>query len=108
MRGISTKPGPSGICQHDSVLCLLKCKLSLPQKEKAQKKMGFLTEVEEDTNSLRELKAAHAETIQELQKTRKILNMESNICKDYKVESFNCMSTHYSVYMFQTGTVFYR
>uniref|UniRef100_A0A674MG23 RPGRIP1 like n=1 Tax=Takifugu rubripes TaxID=31033 RepID=A0A674MG23_TAKRU len=53
---------------------------------KAQKKMGFLTEVEEDTNSLRELKAAHAETIQELQKTRKILNMESNICNDYKLE----------------------
>lgn len=101
MRGIST----SGICQHYSVSCLLKCKLSLPQKEKAQKKMGFLTEVEEDTNSLRELKAAHAETIQELQKTRKILNMESNICKDYKVESLNCMSTHCSVDMFQTGTV---
>uniref|UniRef100_H2U762 RPGRIP1 like n=1 Tax=Takifugu rubripes TaxID=31033 RepID=H2U762_TAKRU len=60
--------------------------LLLIKKEKAQKKMGFLTEVEEDTNSLRELKAAHAETIQELQKTRKILNMESNICNDYKLE----------------------
>lgn len=92
-------------CQHDSVSCLLKRKLSLPQKEKAQKKMGFLTEVEEDTNSLRDLKAAHAETIQELQKTRKILNMESNICKDYKVESFNRMSTHCSVYMFPAATV---
>lgn len=55
--------------------------------------MEFLTEVEEGTNSPRELKAAHAETIQELQKTRKILNMESKICKDYKVESFNC-TTH--------------
>lgn len=55
--------------------------------------MEFLTEVEEGTNTLTELKAAHAETIQELQKTRKILNMESNICKDYKVESFNCTST---------------
>lgn len=65
--------------QPDSVSCP-------PQKQKAQKKMEFLTEVEEGTMSMGELKAAHAETIQELQKTRKILQMESNICKDYKVE----------------------
>lgn len=59
--------------------------LSPPQKQKAQKKMDFLTEVEENMDSLRELKAAHAETIQELQKTRKILTMESRISKDYRV-----------------------
>ncbi|KAJ4919123.1 hypothetical protein JOQ06_007847, partial [Pogonophryne albipinna] len=29
---------------------------------------------------------AHAETIQELQKTRSLLSMESSICRDYKVE----------------------
>lgn len=46
--------------------------------------MDFLTEVEENMDSLRELKAAHAETIQELQKTRKILTMESRISKDYR------------------------
>lgn len=85
-----------------SFSCLLKCQLSPLQKQKAQKKMEFLTEVEEGTNSLRELKAAHAETIQELQKTRKILNMESKICKDYKVESFNCTSTQCSVHVSNT------
>lgn len=47
--------------------------------------MDFLTEVEDNLDSLRELKAAHAETIQELQKTRKILTMESRISKDYRV-----------------------
>lgn len=47
--------------------------------------MDFLTEVEEGGDSPRELKAAHAETIQELQKTRKILSMESRISQDYKV-----------------------
>lgn len=47
--------------------------------------MGFLTEVEESSASTPELKAAHAETIQELQKTRKILAMESRISQDYKV-----------------------
>lgn len=61
--------------------------------------MDFLTEVEESTNSMRELKAAHAETIQELQKTRKILTMESRISKDYKVESSNCTCTHCSVHL---------
>lgn len=49
--------------------------------------MDFLTEVEEGANSLLELKATHAETIQELQKTRKILTMESRISADYKVGS---------------------
>lgn len=47
--------------------------------------MEFLKEVEDGASSLRELRAAHAETIQELQKTRNLLSMESKICKDYKV-----------------------
>lgn len=63
--------------------------------------MDFLTEVEESTSSMRELKAAHSETIQELQKTRKILTMESRISKEYKVESSNCTCTRSS----QTGAV---
>lgn len=58
--------------------------------------MDFLTEVEESTNSIRELKAAHAETIQELEKTRKILSMESRISRDYKVGSSSCSSKHSS------------
>lgn len=58
-----------------------------PQTRKAQKEVDFLKEVGEATGSLRELRAAHAETIQELQKTRNILNMESNICKDLQVDT---------------------
>ncbi|XP_041794749.1 protein fantom [Chelmon rostratus] len=62
--------------------------LLLVKKQKSQKNgdLSFLKEVEEGANSLRELRAAHAETIQELQKTRNILSMESKICKDYKAE----------------------
>lgn len=56
--------------------------------------MDFLTEVEEGADSMLKLKAAHAETIQELQKTRKILSMESRISKDYKVESSARTCTH--------------
>ncbi|KAF3706012.1 Protein fantom Nephrocystin-8 RPGR-interacting protein 1-like protein [Channa argus] len=53
--------------------------------------LGFLKEVDEEGNSnkessIRELRAAHAETIQELEKTRNILSMESKISKDYKAE----------------------
>lgn len=81
----------------DSVSRPSTCELLPPQKQKAQKKMDFLTEVEESANSMRELKAAHAETIQELHKTRKILTMESRISKDYKVESSGCTCTHCSV-----------
>ncbi|XP_027131616.1 protein fantom isoform X1 [Larimichthys crocea] len=46
----------------------------------------FLKEVEDGASSVRKLRAAHAETIQELQKTRNILSMETKICKDYKAE----------------------
>uniref|UniRef100_A0A3P9Q9F9 RPGRIP1 like n=1 Tax=Poecilia reticulata TaxID=8081 RepID=A0A3P9Q9F9_POERE len=53
--------------------------------------LAFLVDVDEDGSgapqgSIRELRAAHAETIQELEKTRNLLNMESQISKDYKVE----------------------
>ncbi|XP_070828950.1 protein fantom [Chaetodon trifascialis] len=62
--------------------------LLLIKRQKSQKNgdLSFLKEVEEGATSLRELRAAHAETIQELQKTRSILSMESRICKDYKAE----------------------
>uniref|UniRef100_A0A3Q3JKX4 C2 domain-containing protein n=1 Tax=Monopterus albus TaxID=43700 RepID=A0A3Q3JKX4_MONAL len=49
--------------------------------------LGFLKDVEEGgSTTVRELRAAHAETIQELEKTRNILSMESKISKDYKAE----------------------
>ncbi|XP_045892940.1 protein fantom [Micropterus dolomieu] len=53
--------------------------------------LGFLKEVEEGASgntasAVRELRAAHAETIQELEKTRNLLSVESKICKDYKAE----------------------
>lgn len=60
------------------------------QTRKSQKSgdLGFLAEEEESDNketSIRALRAAHAETFQELEKTRKLLSMESRICGDYKV-----------------------
>ncbi|XP_035521640.1 protein fantom [Morone saxatilis] len=67
--------------------------LLLIKTRKSQKNgdLGFLKEVEEGGSSgtesaVRELRAAHAETIQELQKTRNLLSMESQICRDYKAE----------------------
>ncbi|KAM7002344.1 protein fantom [Tautogolabrus adspersus] len=49
--------------------------------------LAFLKEEADDgSSSVRELRAAHAETIQELQKTRNLLSMESRICRDYKAE----------------------
>lgn len=49
-----------------------------------------MKEVEDGASSVRKLRAAHAETIQELQKTRNILSMETKICKDYKVKGVTC------------------
>lgn len=66
----------------------------LHQTRKSQQsgELAFLEEVEEEASSqqssVRELRAAHAETIQELEKTRILLNMESRISRDYKVSGF--------------------
>lgn len=38
-----------------------------------------------ESGATRELRAAHAETIQELEKTRNLLSVECRISKDYKV-----------------------
>uniref|UniRef100_A0A672QFY7 C2 domain-containing protein n=1 Tax=Sinocyclocheilus grahami TaxID=75366 RepID=A0A672QFY7_SINGR len=53
--------------------------------------LGFLEKVEEDVKvdverSLRELQATHAETIQELEKTRNMLIIQHKINKDYQAE----------------------
>ncbi|XP_075939356.1 protein fantom isoform X2 [Anarhichas minor] len=60
--------------------------LLLIKRRKSQRSgdLIFLKEVEED--GVRELRAAHAETIQELEKTRNLLSMEGRISRDYKVE----------------------
>ncbi|XP_068169385.1 protein fantom [Antennarius striatus] len=55
-------------------------------KKRKSDDLSFLKEVEEEGSSIQELRAAHVETIQELQKTRNLLSMESKICKDYKAE----------------------
>ncbi|XP_078112421.1 LOW QUALITY PROTEIN: protein fantom [Sander vitreus] len=71
--------------------------LLLIKKRKTQRSgdLGFLKEAEDGASgggngsterAVRELRAAHAETIQELEKTRNILSMESKISKDYKAE----------------------
>uniref|UniRef100_A0A7N9AS01 RPGRIP1 like n=1 Tax=Mastacembelus armatus TaxID=205130 RepID=A0A7N9AS01_9TELE len=65
---------------------------SRTQKSQRSGALSFLNEVEEGGGSggtesaIRELRAAHAETIQELEKTRNILSLESKISKDYKAE----------------------
>ncbi|XP_068595041.1 protein fantom [Brachionichthys hirsutus] len=56
-------------------------------KSRKNDDLSFLREVEEGGSSVQELQVAHAETIQELQKTRNLLSMESKICKDYKAET---------------------
>uniref|UniRef100_A0A3B4EY20 RPGRIP1 like n=1 Tax=Pundamilia nyererei TaxID=303518 RepID=A0A3B4EY20_9CICH len=54
--------------------------------------LDFLREAEEETggtsmeNAIKELRAAHAETIQELEKTRSLLSTESRISQGYKAE----------------------
>ncbi|XP_040894790.1 protein fantom isoform X2 [Toxotes jaculatrix] len=62
------------------------------RKSQRSGELGFLKEVEEEggssntESSIRDLRAAHAETIQELEKTRNILSMESKISRNYKAE----------------------
>lgn len=53
--------------------------------------LGFLEQVEEEVRgdkerSVRELQATHAETVQELEKTRNMLIIQHKINKDYQVE----------------------
>ncbi|XP_068452620.1 protein fantom isoform X2 [Clinocottus analis] len=58
--------------------------LLLLQKQSQSGDLGFLQEVQEGGGA--ELRAAHAETIQELQKTRNLLLMEARISQDYQAE----------------------
>ncbi|KAM9755079.1 protein fantom isoform 1-T1 [Menidia menidia] len=58
------------------------------KQQKAQRsgELGFLEASGGQEAAVRELRAAHAETIQELEKTRSLLSMESQISRDYKTE----------------------
>ncbi|XP_028287906.1 protein fantom [Parambassis ranga] len=79
-----SREGDYDVAELTEALLLIKTRKSQQSGD-----LGFLKEVEEDTSSsmsARELRAAHAETIQELQKTRNLLSMESRISRDYKVE----------------------
>lgn len=70
------------------------CNIIVYQTRKSQRSgdLDFLREAEEETggtsmeNAIKELRAAHAETIQELEKTRSLLSTESRISQGYKVE----------------------
>uniref|UniRef100_A0A8C6T9J8 RPGRIP1 like n=1 Tax=Neogobius melanostomus TaxID=47308 RepID=A0A8C6T9J8_9GOBI len=65
--------------------------LLLVKKRKSERngELGFLSAVGDEVNAdseVRKLRAAHAETIQELEKTRTLLSVESKLCKDHKAE----------------------
>nr|XP_054309492.1 protein fantom isoform X2 [Pongo pygmaeus] len=61
------------------------------QKEQKNGDLSFLVKVDSEINkdlerSMRELQATHAETVQELEKTRNMLIMQHKINKDYQLE----------------------
>ncbi|XP_036606495.1 protein fantom [Trichosurus vulpecula] len=61
------------------------------RKEQKNGHLSFLEKVDGDINkdlekSIRELQATHAETVQELEKTRNMLIMQHKINKDYQME----------------------
>uniref|UniRef100_A0AAV2L1C1 Uncharacterized protein n=1 Tax=Knipowitschia caucasica TaxID=637954 RepID=A0AAV2L1C1_KNICA len=65
--------------------------LLLVKRQKTQRsgELGFLSAVGDELkmdSAVKELKAAHAETIQELEKTRSLLSVENQICRGYKAE----------------------
>lgn len=67
------------------ILCVSHVPLKMLNPSQSRKSQRDVEMAEEGAAGVRELRAAHAETILELEKTRKILSMESKICKDYKV-----------------------
>lgn len=63
--------------------------LLLVKKRRNRKEMESQTdavvEVEDRANAMQELQDAHTKTMQELQKSKKILSVEREICKDFKL-----------------------
>ncbi|XP_042571687.1 protein fantom-like [Cyprinus carpio] len=81
-----TKESEIDAAELSEALMLIKIRRSQKSGE-----LGFLEKVEEDVKvdverSLRELQATHAETIQELEKTRNMLIIQHKINKDYQAE----------------------
>ncbi|XDV52509.1 hypothetical protein PO909_021235 [Leuciscus waleckii] len=81
-----TKESEIDAAELSEALMLIKTRRSQRSGE-----LGFLEKVEEDVKvdverSLREMQATHAETIQELEKTRNMLIIQHKINKDYQAE----------------------
>lgn len=75
-----------------SLLQLKTLVLLQAQKEQKNGDLSFLEKVDSKINkdldrSMKELQATHAETVQELEKTRNMLIMQHKINKDYQVLS---------------------
>ncbi|XP_060109557.1 protein fantom [Heteronotia binoei] len=74
------------VAELSEALLLLKAR-----RQQASSNLTFLEQVDEDIHkdlerSMRELQATHAETVQELEKTRNMLIVQHKINKDYQVE----------------------
>ncbi|KAL0968596.1 hypothetical protein UPYG_G00268990 [Umbra pygmaea] len=80
-----TKESEIDVTELSEALMLIKWRKSQRNGE-----LGFLEQVEEtvhgDTERIKELQATHAETIQELEKTRNMLIVQHKINKDYQAE----------------------
>ncbi|CAN2389546.1 First C2 domain of RPGR-interacting protein 1 [Pristimantis euphronides] len=81
-----TKESDVDVTELSEALMLIKAR-----KQQRNGDLMFLEKVEDDVNkdlekSLRNLQANHAETFQELEKTRNMLIMQHKINKDYQVE----------------------
>uniref|UniRef100_A0A8C7FAK0 RPGRIP1 like n=1 Tax=Oncorhynchus kisutch TaxID=8019 RepID=A0A8C7FAK0_ONCKI len=81
-----TKESEVDVAELSEALMLIKVRKSQRSGE-----LGFLEQVEEEVrsdteHSVRELQATHAETIQELEKTRNMLIVQHKINKDYQAE----------------------
>ncbi|XP_029464422.1 protein fantom isoform X2 [Rhinatrema bivittatum] len=81
-----TKESDIDVAELSEALMLIKVR-----KQQKNGDLTFLEKIEDDINkdldhSMRELQATHAETVQELEKTRNMLIMQHKINKDYQAE----------------------
>ncbi|XP_043844404.1 protein fantom isoform X2 [Dromiciops gliroides] len=81
-----SKESEVDVTEFSEALLLIKSR-----KEQKNGHLSFLEKVDGDINkdlekSIRELQATHAETVQELEKTRNMLIMQHKINKDYQME----------------------
>lgn len=74
----------------ETIVLVIKHVLFQAQKSQKNGDLSFLEKVDSKINkdlerSMKELQATHAETVQELEKTRNMLIMQHKINKDYQV-----------------------